>query len=312
MSHPLTLPRAGRGFTLIELLVVIAIIAILVSILMPSLRKAKLLAEVSACAVNQKSTGLALHVYASDAGDFPPAYIPIAGNGDGDPYRWALFTAYGEGHYWLFLLESGRYMARENLRCNGLGDKPPYYWENRHGCAAGSGVDHVGTAHGDLGHQCCSTERGDGHYFYGGPLLDSFFGHEGQWGPGSPALITDRPQTSWPSGFGYAQDGSMIRDHNVRVRDRAGRMLAVCPTAFRVLNGWNPTEPHGPRLRIEIPGVVFNSYWRNGLFNDGHVENRYRPESVIAENVVNGVYLRTNPWMPGNRNANSTTPIPPF
>jgi prepilin-type N-terminal cleavage/methylation domain-containing protein len=47
-----------RGFTLIELLVVIAVIAILMAIMIPSLRAARELAVGSACAANQKSLGL--------------------------------------------------------------------------------------------------------------------------------------------------------------------------------------------------------------------------------------------------------------
>ena len=50
--------RAKKGFTLIELLVVIAIIALLLSILMPSLRKAKEIAKDVVCRSNLKQWSL--------------------------------------------------------------------------------------------------------------------------------------------------------------------------------------------------------------------------------------------------------------
>ena len=55
-----------KGFTLIELLVVIAIIALLVSILMPSLAKARLLAIDAKCAVGTRGTLSVFHLYNSD------------------------------------------------------------------------------------------------------------------------------------------------------------------------------------------------------------------------------------------------------
>jgi len=63
----------GRGFTLIELLVVIAVIALLVSLLMPSLKKAKGMAQTAACAMNLRSQGVGVFYYAEDYEDHMPA-----------------------------------------------------------------------------------------------------------------------------------------------------------------------------------------------------------------------------------------------
>jgi prepilin-type N-terminal cleavage/methylation domain-containing protein/prepilin-type processing-associated H-X9-DG protein len=70
---------AGFGFTLVELLVVIGIIALLLSILMPSLRKAKSTAMRLACAHNLKQINLAMDLYLNgNENTYPCAQDPVS------------------------------------------------------------------------------------------------------------------------------------------------------------------------------------------------------------------------------------------
>lgn len=61
-----------KAFTLIELLVVIAIIALLVSILLPSLNKARELAKSAVCMANLRSMDLTSRLFAQEHDDYGP------------------------------------------------------------------------------------------------------------------------------------------------------------------------------------------------------------------------------------------------
>ena len=58
--------KKAKSFTLIELMVALAIIAILVSLLMPSLGRARKTARIAVCSGNLGQIGTAMYIYASD------------------------------------------------------------------------------------------------------------------------------------------------------------------------------------------------------------------------------------------------------
>lgn len=82
MRHP---PR-GRAFTLIELLVVVAIIALLLTILLPSMQRAREQGKIAVCMSNLKQVGLGAVTYMQDGYDAIPFALPFTYDpGSGGP-----------------------------------------------------------------------------------------------------------------------------------------------------------------------------------------------------------------------------------
>jgi prepilin-type N-terminal cleavage/methylation domain-containing protein/prepilin-type processing-associated H-X9-DG protein len=80
--------RQTRGFTLVELLVVIGIIALLISILLPALTKARAAAQTTACLAQMRSLGQSVFIYqANNKSYLPPLSQWANGSFGGNSFR---------------------------------------------------------------------------------------------------------------------------------------------------------------------------------------------------------------------------------
>jgi len=94
--------KKPQGFTLIELLVVIAVIALLMSILLPSLSRAREQAKKIVCSAHTKGLGVALLMYADDY-DRKTHRSPNRGMWDNAYQNPSTVTPFGPNHdfaYW--------------------------------------------------------------------------------------------------------------------------------------------------------------------------------------------------------------------
>lgn len=117
-----------RAFTLIEVLVVVAIIAFLVSILLPSLQRARNMAKASVCLNNLKQIGSSMNFYEQESKGFLPPYRVLrpVNNNPNDPINTPYWFQYLPFKYMSNSLDATRCPLDDLKDIGGSGLRGPY------------------------------------------------------------------------------------------------------------------------------------------------------------------------------------------
>ena len=238
--------RKQKGFTLIELLVVIAIIALLLSIIVPALSKAKEYARKTICSSNQRQVGLALRIYAEENEScLPPQAVTW--------WPWDI-------SYWTtdLILASG-------------GDKGVFYCPNNRQMNPDediwwrwSEVATSGSLHLSAPEPTALADRQDNYrvsaYFY---ILETFRYYDIPSVPRSPILGT--PRKHWLGQLSNLKNPSsaeMMTDSVIRQGDRYSGITGGAAT-FNVFNQSNHLDRNGKAVGGNVIYADGHGQWRD-------------------------------------------------
>ena len=227
--------RKRHAFTLVELLVVIGIIALLISILMPALSKAKAQAMRIACASNLRAQGQGLAIYIADTKHYPGHGSRTAGTTFAVwPSRIRKALRGGRGIFWC------------------PANEPGFQWQQRGGPPSAT-----------------ASDEGFG-YTAGELLLDVFavpfsYGYN-DWGYALNQATTMYPQRGL--GGDIPPMSSVPELKAARVK-RASEMIAIADNTGDSIWDFN-IDPRNNQQN-EWPGKI-HSNGANVLFCDGHVQ----------------------------------------
>ncbi len=242
----------GAGFTLIELLVVVAIIAILASLLLPALTRAKKASHIASCTSNLKQMGIAIQVYTVDNQDDMPL---ISERYWGAPPQRGL-VAGGHGFTMYGLLLTQAHIPIDAFRCPA--DKRDYELEEKNFYNIGPGIhwreilfDYSANAVGHaMSNRRLPWSIPPTSPNPGGDLKQSSIAN-----PSKILLVWDGHIPIWTIGGGWNQ-----------LKNSWAALEIVEPASY----AYDTTYRHS----YEVPGGRDATRGPNAMHADGHVEQR--------------------------------------
>ena len=257
--------RSGksRGFTLIELLVVIAIIALLVSILVPTVAKAREMAKAIPCKANLKGMGTAIQQYVGDNSEHVPPFFVLAGR-----TPWSML-------YWDDVLV--RYFDTDAVahKPGDLSDVP-----NSPGCQPANGDYYkpINTGYGYVRYSKrmdCPAQKNRNWYEYSWNA--TYWGKPSYW----RANFTTLPSSSWnistwgfePVKIGTYRPSEFAAIVETNPQDLSGGYPwpQFVSNSSGHMNLWAKASPHMSRTNMamldgrvsEVPAVFFLDYYNS-------------------------------------------------
>ena len=249
--------RRRSAFTLVELLVVIGIIALLISILLPSLASAREQANAIKCASNLRNLGNAMTMYIGQTGYYP-GHVGKAESGRNIavwPVRLRPFLSNNQGVF------------------NCPSQQDGFEWDKRTGTGANYATAADARYGYDIGELLLDVSRVPFSYAYN------------DWGAGNSTDPTVQPNQR---GLGGDLWVKWREQRASRVR-KAAEMIAIADGTVDGVWDYNidPVDP------AEFPGKIHKK-GANVLFCDGHVTWYSQQELVLRDLVTNTTYAKSS------------------